>query len=278
MVGTPRNNNERLQQVVAYAQNNPHSSFYQEVLRDIDVANLSKETLGTIRPTPIESMSRYSGSLIHIAESEARYLVSQFEDEQSNLFLLAQRTDHSWKTLEAHLRAHAPKGAVIAVSRNWQLGAPFYGACRAHNVPCTVFSPRDAQYVARLVEEVGIDMVVTTPLVAEEIASSLKDRNLEKAVKVWVLLAEFGAPATTSLLHGALVFEHHLFPGIPLGVSADGVHIEISREYFVEVASDGIYITSLEQHATPFIRLFVPGRPEVQKIGWKHTLSFTTLE
>lgn len=264
MLGPLRTDDDRLRATIAYAKNNPHSSVYRDVLSDVDIEGLTKETLRTIRPTSVDGLRAHSESLLHVSELESRYLVSQFgDDEAEDLFLVGSRIDHAWPTLNEYVKAHMPKGAVIAVSRNWQLGGSFYDVCRAHEVPCTVFSPRDAAYIARLVEEVGIDMVVTVPDVAEEASQQLKERGLEKSVRTWIVLVELGASVPSTDLCGTVVFEHHLFPGVPLGVSQDGKSIRVSREYLVEVSSEGIYITSLEEHAVPFIRLFIPGHAHV---------------
>lgn len=251
---------KRLRKVFTYVKDNPYSSVYRDRLHGVDPGTASTETLDALRPVTIEDLRSHEGTLLHVPEEQARYLVSEFDnDEAESLFLVGERNDERWTSLDASIREHDIKAAVIAVSRNWQLGARFYETCRACEVPCAVFSHRDVPYIARLIEEVGVDLVITTPEVARAVNAILVEKGIERVVKVWILIVELGVRTDIPELPGATIVEHHVFPGISVGTSADGIHLVPSDEYFIQPEPGGLSVTSLEKHAVPFIRLFVAG-------------------
>lgn len=263
-----------LREVVVFAKTNVYSTLYHALPEVPD--DTFEEFFQKLPPLSVKKLRAHAGSLVHSADTKVRYLLSEFDfKNMDKTVLLAQSVSAEWDIVAREIKAHNIHSALHILPKHWQTGPMFYRTCRAHGVISMPLTSANEETKVHFVKEAGVDMIVSTPEEVQWTATRLRELGLEENIRSWVVIAPLGTVPDLPEVSGDMHVEHHVFPGIPLGVSTDGVNVRLSDEYFVESDEKGIYITSLEKHAVPFIRLFMPGHAEIKSTRQACIFSFT---
>jgi hypothetical protein len=253
---------KRLLDVLQFARENGTSSLY----RELPLVN-GLSLLSTLPKTDADTLRSHTGPLIHYKEDEIRYLVSEFyESDAEKLFLLAQRTDTVWTEVDRELKRHDPIVAVLSVPLFWQIGPMMYRATRENKIPISVLSPRNLPLARQVIKEVGAQFIAATPETARDLLALLLEDGIGEQIQSWHLITPAGHNPEIPKLPGRVVLEHHLFPGVPIGLTSEAMvgrgetTFIPSEEFLFEIEEGGdCFVTSLEKHAVPLIRFKLPG-------------------
>lgn len=251
---------EQLASVLEHINDNEYCNLYKYV------PSIKKEEIGTVFNTipaiTKEVLRSHSGNLSHYPESKVRYLSSEFDPEYANrLFLFPQLLDAPWMLLNELLKKRDAVVAILSIPLFWQVGPFFYNTCKKNGVPMSVISPRNLPLARQVIKEVEAQAVTGTPEAADSLYGLLSEENIGNQIHTWHLIVPFGENPEIPILPGNVLIEYHVFPGVPIGHTSPELLRENpysfipSPEYFFEIDNGTCFITSLESHALPFIRL-----------------------
>jgi hypothetical protein len=253
---------EALRKIVSFARENTYSDFYRG-LPNPDFYTDIVEMMSHILPVTLNNLREYTqaGNLLHYPEPEVRYMVSEFTNKHpENLFLIPQRVDTIWESVDREIEKNNPTVATLLVQMFWQMGPMFYRTCRNRKVPVAVLAHRNLPVAVQVAKEVQSKLVVTTPSIAGDLQKLMAEEGLDDQIKSWTLIVPFGEKPTLPNLQGNVTVEYHLFPGIPIGyadhnIQKNSAHsMKVYDDFLIEVKDSKCFITSLVPHAFPFIR------------------------
>lgn len=265
---------EKLKDVLSWAKYNEHSSLYQEI-PDVSVLR-SLDDLKKFPYTTVDRFRSNSENLRHYREEDIRYTSSEFDpDRLDELFLVPQRADEMWYTLNAELKDQKPRAALLSIPPFWQVAPLFYHTCHAQGVPVSVANPRSPNLSVQVIEGVAMEYAIATAPVIHELRAGLVEKRKHDSIRFWHIVTPLGAiPNIPELLKDVRVaVEYHIFPGVPVAYTSPEMYRENSPwsiplpMYHYEFDDQVCYITSLERHALPFVRLKLPVPAEVKGSG-----------
>lgn len=201
-------------------------------------------------------------ALMHYPESECRFLLSQFEPEKSDdFFMLPQRIDDTWKLMAELLTAQQPAGVAVILPPHWQMAPMAYRTSREIKIPMASLRHTNIPLAVNVVKEMEAEVIVTTPDAIAALWPEFVKAGLESLVKAWLVVVPFSQKATVPKVSGEVHFEHHIFPGIPVGIHKGEGPFTPYSEYFFETDEQHqvVTISSLVPHAFPLVR-YVPAR------------------
>ncbi len=238
----------KLKEVYTFARTN--SAVYKELPLTVTPEQWKHIPLlsaATLRTAP---------SLLAYPESEVRYVVSEFTPAHpENLFLVPRRLEEPWQLLGAEIDEIKPFVAAYLAPLFWQVAPIFYATFRSKTVPVSVLAPRNLPLAVQVIKEAKVDMVVSTPEVAQELQALLLEANLGSSIRAWHLIVPFGEKVAAPKVAAPYIIEHHLFPGIPVARSMPDGTIASLPGYYFEIGEGGeCIISSLEKHALPLVR------------------------
>lgn len=258
-----------LREILTWARDNEHSSLYSDVLKSNTLKSLGD--LSMFPTTNTGTLRKSAENLRHYPEDLVRYLSSEFDPKKlDELFLVPQRTDETWNTVEYELSKLRLRAAFLSIPPFWQVSPFFYHTCRKHHVPVSVGNPRSPNLSLQIIEGVEVEYAAVTPAVMHELREGVMEKGIRDSVQFWHVISPLGpVPHVPKTGKGVRVsVEYHLFPGIPVAYTSPEQYAQDKQwamplpEYLYEFGGGTCYITSLRKHAMPFVRFEIPAKVE----------------